>query len=66
MPSDRLLSPQDVADFLGVPLATVYVWNSRRTGPPRVRIGKHIRYLRADLDAWVERSYADGATPART
>ncbi len=55
---DRLLTPQEVAAFLGVPLATLYQWNSRGVGPRRCHIGRHVRYSRADLDRWVEQSYA--------
>lgn len=52
--TEGLEGPQWLADYLGVPLATVYQWNSRGTGPKRIRIGKHVRYRRADVDAWCE------------
>ena len=56
---DKLLSAQEVADYVGVPLATLYVWNSRGTGPRRVNVGKHVRFRRADVEAWIDRHYAD-------
>lgn len=45
----------DVADLAhreGVPLATVYRWNSEGTGPAFMRIGRHVRYRLTDVEAW--------------
>lgn len=51
--SDRLLSPQELAAYLGVPLATVYGWRYRGNGPPGIRIGRHLRYRWSDLQTWL-------------
>ncbi len=61
---DNLMTVQDVAAYLGVPAATVYQWNSRGQGPKRYRLGKHVRYRRADVDAWVDRQAAPVLVPA--
>ncbi len=47
------MSPQDLADWLGVPVKSVYVWNSTRTGPRGTKIGKHVRYSRQSITAWL-------------
>jgi excisionase family DNA binding protein len=51
---EPMLTPQELAAFLAVPVATVYRWNSEGTGPRRVRVGKHVRFRRADVDACIE------------
>ncbi|HET6918357.1 MAG TPA: helix-turn-helix domain-containing protein [Jiangellaceae bacterium] len=51
---EKLLTAQEIADFLGVPLATVYVWSTRGTGPRALRVGRHLRYRRRDVDAWLD------------
>lgn len=51
---DRLLSAQEVADYLRVPLATIYTWRHRHQGPPGLRVGRHLRYRRRDVEAWIE------------
>jgi excisionase family DNA binding protein len=56
---DRLLSGQEVADFLGVPLTTLYNWRTKGTAPRAVKVGRHLRFRRVDVDAWCERN-ADG------
>ena len=51
---ERLWTPQEVAGYLGVPVRTLYAWRSRGAGPQGLRVGKHLRYRKADLDAWLE------------
>ena len=52
---DRLLNVEDLADYLGVPVATLYQWRYRGEGPPGFRVGRYIRYRWADVEAWIER-----------
>jgi excisionase family DNA binding protein len=56
--SDSLLSVNDLATYLGVPMATVYAWNSRGIGPKRYRLGKHVRYRRTDVAEWLDQQAA--------
>lgn len=49
----ELLSPAQLAGELGVPVQTVYQWNYNGGGPVRLRVGRHVRYRRADVDAWL-------------
>lgn len=51
-----LLDETDAAGLLGVKPSTLTTWRStRRYSLPYVRVGRLIRYRRADLDAWLER-----------
>ena len=50
---DRLWSVQDVSDYLGVPVQTIYGWRSAGTGPPGRRLGKRLRYRPQDVRDWV-------------
>lgn len=49
-----MLSPDDLAEYVGVPLTTIYKWNSEGTGPARIRVGKHVRYRWSDVETWLE------------
>ena len=53
-PVDRLLTVQDLADYLDVPVATIYGWRYRRQGPPGFRIGRHLRFRWSDIERWIE------------
>jgi excisionase family DNA binding protein len=50
----EMLSPQDLADFLRVPVTTVYDWRYKRKGPPASKVGRHVRYRRSDVEAWLD------------
>jgi excisionase family DNA binding protein len=50
---ETLLSPQQLADYLAVPVATVYRWRHESTGPRGIRVGKHVRYRRRDVEEWL-------------
>lgn len=50
----RLWSPAEVAEYLGVPVNTLYQWRTRNYGPPGRRVGRHLRYRAADVVAWYE------------
>ena len=51
--ADRLLSPQELADYLDVPVKTIYSWRYYRKGPPGFRVGKHVRFRWRDVEAWI-------------
>jgi excisionase family DNA binding protein len=50
---EPLWTVDDVAEFLGVPVNTLYQWRYRRTGPRASRVGRHLRYDPADVRAWL-------------
>ena len=51
---EQLLSPEDLARLVGVPLKSVYRWNAHRTGPKALKVGRYVRYRPADVEAWLE------------
>ena len=54
--SSPLLDTFEAARYLGVPRQTLAVWrtHNKRCGPPYIRLGRHIKYRRTDLDAWID------------
>lgn len=50
---DRLLTPRQLAEYLEVPVATLYAWRYRHEGPPAFRVGRHLRYRWGDVQDWV-------------
>ena len=51
---ERLLSVQEVAELLQVPVTTIYHWRHRGEGPRPMRLGKHLRFDPADVARWIE------------
>ena len=54
MSNNHLLSPTELATWLGVPVSTIYNWRYTRSGPPGFKVGRHVRYRRAEVDAWLD------------
>jgi predicted DNA-binding transcriptional regulator AlpA len=49
----EMLEPPALAAELIIPEATLAQWRYRGVGPAYVKVGKHVRYRRADIDAWL-------------
>ena len=54
MSSGAWLSNRDLAERFNVSVDTVRRWRLHGEGPTGVRIGKHVRYAVADVEAWEE------------
>ena len=52
-----LWTVNDVAEYLRVPVQTLYTWRAQGTGPRARKVGKYLRYRPCDVIAWFE----DGA-----
>ena len=57
----RLLSVDDVAEILGVPVSTLYQWRYKGVGPVGLRVGRHLRYRAVDVSEWIDRRAAEEA-----
>ena len=51
---ERLLTIAELSEMLGIPVDTLYGWRHRSEGPQGYRIGRHVRYRRATVEAWFE------------
>jgi excisionase family DNA binding protein len=60
----NLLDEKQAAEILNIEPGTLSVWRSTgRYSIPFIKVGRRVRYRRADLDAWLEsRVRASGAT----
>lgn len=50
----KLIGPSELADWLGVPLSTIYHWRQYSYGPTAVKIGKHLRYDPDEVRQWID------------
>jgi excisionase family DNA binding protein len=49
-----LLTTDALAELLGVPKNTIYAWRYKRCGPPGIKVGRYVKYRRADVEKWLE------------
>lgn len=54
---EDLLTTDDVAAMFRQPKATIYAFNSRGDGPPRMKIGRRVLYRRGDVMEWLRTRY---------
>jgi excisionase family DNA binding protein len=50
----QLLSAEEVAEYLGVPVSTLYKWRHFGRGPKAFRVGRHLRYDAEELQRWLD------------
>ena len=55
----RALTEREVAELLGLSVATLRAWRHRGKGPRFLRLGRSVRYLPADLADFVRASAVD-------
>lgn len=56
----KLLTPNQAAEVLNLPVRTLADWRHRGLGPPWLRVGRHARYPDDGLTAWID----EGVTKA--
>jgi excisionase family DNA binding protein len=54
----------ELAEYLGISLATVRKWRFLKKGPPFLKLeGSLVRYRKSEVDAWLD-SFSGGSTAA--
>ncbi|MCM0622799.1 helix-turn-helix transcriptional regulator [Nocardioides bruguierae] len=58
---DPLLSPEQVSEILGgIPVGSLKKWRTERQGPACLHIGRHVRYRRSAVEAWLHQKDDEG------
>ena len=50
---EPLMTMSDLSAMLGVPIGTLYAWRSRGEGPRGYHVGRHVRFRRVEVEAWL-------------
>lgn len=58
MSCDQLLTIEQFAELVNIPLNTARFWRQAGTGPRSARIGRRVFYRRADVAAWLDEQFA--------
>ena len=60
MTGTELMTTDGLAAYLAVPRQTLAYWRCVGEGPAFLKVGRHVRYRRADVEAWLD-TCADAA-----
>jgi excisionase family DNA binding protein len=61
---DDLFEDQTLGEILNVPVGTLANWRYHGKGPRFVKVGRHVRYRRSDVEAWLERNARESTATA--
>ena len=50
----EMVTTKELAELIGVPVATLNNWRSTGRGPRSFRLGRSVKYLVADVAAWIK------------
>lgn len=57
----RLLDVAGLAEYLGVPVQTIYYWRTMKTAPPAIYVGRHLRFREDAVLEWLAERDTDAA-----
>lgn len=63
---EPLIGIEELAEYLGVPVKTLYKWRQEGTGPCSVRVGRHVRYFVSDVRDWLSQQRGFSTVGAAT
>jgi excisionase family DNA binding protein len=55
---DKLMTVEELAEYLTIPKQTIYRWRTEGHGPRAIKVGRHLRFRSADVETWLN-SQAD-------
>ena len=50
---EQLISIDELSDYLGVLVKTIYDWRLTGHGPCAIRVGRHLKYAISDVREWL-------------
>ncbi|WP_338703816.1 helix-turn-helix domain-containing protein [Streptomyces sp. Q6] len=59
---EKLLTVRQLAEYLDVPIQTLYMWSHLGTGPTPIKVGRCLRYEPAEVRSWLAASKKKEAT----
>lgn len=57
---EPLIGVEELAEYLGVPVQTIYDWRLSGRAPRAFKLGKHLRFAVSDVHAWLEERHEGG------
>ncbi|WP_241992112.1 helix-turn-helix domain-containing protein [Cryobacterium lyxosi] len=62
---EPLMDVAELANYLGIPVSTVYDWRVHGKGPVADRFGKHLKFAISDVRSWMAQQREPSGQPDR-
>lgn len=59
-PADEILTTAEVSALTKIPVGTLRYFRYAGTGPESSRLGRHVKYRRADIEKWLDEARQRG------
>ncbi len=59
---EPLVGVEELAEYLGVPVQTIYDWRLSGRAPRAYKFGKHLRFAASDTAEWLEQRHEAGSS----
>jgi len=56
---EPLIGVEELAEYLGVPVQTIYDWRLSGRAPLAFKLGKHLRFAVSDVQEWLEERHEE-------
>ena len=57
---EPLIGVEELSEYLGVPVTTIYDWRVAGKAPRAFKLGKHLRFALSDVQDWLEERHEGG------
>ena len=54
MAMEKMWTVDELAEFAGVSVTTLYHWRWEGKGPKAIKVGRYLRYPEGDIETWLE------------
>ena len=61
---EPLMDVAELANYLGIPVSTVYDWRVHGKGPVAYRFGKHLKFAISDVRSWMAQQREPSGQPS--
>jgi excisionase family DNA binding protein len=61
---DHLLTPEQIAELLGVKVSTIYQWTHQEY-IPHIKLGRFVRFRQAEIEKWLDKKLLRGRKTRR-
>ena len=58
---EPLIGVEELAEYLGDPVQTIYDWRLSGRAPRSFKLGKHLRFATSDIAEWLEERHEGGS-----
>lgn len=65
MLNKEFITTKEFAEMLGVTENTIVIWRTKGFGPKYYKLGRSVRYKKADVEAWIDENISQSTSQTK-